>query len=84
MPKAHPSVTGRRFLSRTHVAARYGVTPRTTYRWEEEGVLPPPDRRVNNRDYWDEANLDKHDRKRTFAAGNKGGRHERAAGRIEE
>ena len=47
------------------VAERYGGRhPRTIKRWWQRGVIPPPDQTINNRHYWDEAGLDRHDRER--------------------
>ena len=64
-----PPFTGKRYISRPGVGKRYSVSPRTTYRWEELKILPPPDLRMRDRDYWLEETLDKHDRKQTQKAG---------------
>jgi DNA-binding transcriptional MerR regulator len=53
----------KRFLPKRQVGARYGVTTRTVDRWKYQKVIPPPDLTINNRDYWSEDGLDRHDRK---------------------
>jgi hypothetical protein len=53
------------FLSTRAVGQRYGGKhPRTVKRWSDRGVIPPPDQTIQNRHYWDEAALDRHDRQR--------------------
>ena len=66
------SAPTRKYLAKRGVATRYGVVPRTIDRWVERKVLPPADRKINSRDYWDEDGLDEHDRQQTVAAGAKG------------
>ena len=58
------STVNRRFVSTSMVAERYGVHMRSIARWVARGVIPPPDLTINNRHYWDEAALDRHDRLR--------------------
>jgi hypothetical protein len=62
-----PEVTGRKFTAKRGVANRYGVVPRTIDRWVAAEVFPPADRKINTRDYWDEATLEAHDRAQTVA-----------------
>jgi hypothetical protein len=58
-------VPPKRLITTRAVADRYGpVHPRTVKRWWMQGVIPPPTQTINNRHYWDEAALDRHDRKR--------------------
>jgi DNA-binding transcriptional MerR regulator len=52
----------RKYIAKRSVAQRYGVTPRTVDRWKKAKILPPADRVINTREYWDEGGLDKHDR----------------------
>jgi hypothetical protein len=52
----------RKYLPKRGVARRYGVTSRTVDRWKKRKVIPPPDLRRNNREYWLEEALDHHDR----------------------
>ena len=66
---ARPEVTGRKYIGKRGVAERYDVTTRTITRWIEAGVLPPPDLRIRDRGYWDEAGLDRHDRASVVAQG---------------
>jgi hypothetical protein len=59
----HPEVTGRKFIGKRDVGARYGgVVPRTIDRWIKAGILPAPDLIIRNRPYWDQNALDRHDR----------------------
>jgi hypothetical protein len=58
------STVDRRFKPTSSVAKRYGVHMRSIARWVARGVIPPPDLTINNRHYWDEAALDRHDRQR--------------------
>jgi hypothetical protein len=44
------------------LARRYDRNPRTPKRWDDAGLLPPPDAIVNGISYWDESTLDEHDR----------------------
>jgi hypothetical protein len=61
---AKPEVTGKRFLAKRAVRARYGnVCARSIRRWVDKGALPPPDLTINGRDYWYEITLDAHDRR---------------------
>ncbi|QIG46668.1 hypothetical protein G5V57_02175 [Nordella sp. HKS 07] len=53
----------RRLIGTRAVGQRYGgKNPRTVQRWVDEGVLPPPDLKIKNRNYWYEDGLDQHDR----------------------
>ena len=52
----------RKYIPKRSVAQRYGVTPRTVDRWKKAKILPPADRTVNGRQYWNEGGLDDHDR----------------------
>ena len=55
----------KRLINTRAVGERYGGRhPRTIKRWWQRGVIPPPDQTINNRHYWDEAALDRHDRER--------------------
>jgi hypothetical protein len=55
----------RRLIGTRAVGQRYGGKhPRTIKRWWQQGVIPPPDQTIQNRHYWDEAALDRHDRQR--------------------
>jgi hypothetical protein len=59
----------KRLINTRAVAERYGGRhPRTVKRWWTQGVIPPPDQTINNRHYWDEAKLDRHDRERVVRA----------------
>ncbi len=53
----------KRLIGSRAVGTRYGITQRTVDRWVKAQVLPPPDRKIRNRRYWDEAGLDRHDRR---------------------
>jgi len=45
------------------VRTRYNdVSARTIDRWIKQQLIPAPDRRINNRRYWSEHKLDRHDR----------------------
>jgi DNA-binding transcriptional MerR regulator len=58
-----PTASAKRLIGIRAVRARYGdVNARTIDRWLERQVIPPPDRRINNRRYWYEHKLDRHDR----------------------
>jgi DNA-binding transcriptional MerR regulator len=52
----------RKYIAKRRVAERYDVTIRTVDRWVEKKVIPPPDLDINNRGYWYEDGLDRHDR----------------------
>jgi hypothetical protein len=53
----------RRLLGTRAVSERYGKkSTRTIRRWMDDGVIPPPDLKIKNRDYWYEDGLDRHDR----------------------
>jgi hypothetical protein len=55
--------SSRRLLNRRAVGQRYGGKhPRTIKRWVDRGVIPPPDLNIQDRDYWYEDGLDRHDR----------------------
>lgn len=57
----------KRFIDKRAVGRRYGGRhPRTVDRWVKGKVIPPPDQVINDRPYWDEDNLDAHDRQRTI------------------
>jgi hypothetical protein len=56
------STPARKYIPKRSVAQRYGVTPRTVDRWKKAKILPPADRTVNGRQYWNEGGLDEHDR----------------------
>jgi hypothetical protein len=56
-------VAGRKYLGKPRLSIRYDITTRTVDRWVKAKVLPPPDLVVNNRPYWDEERLDRHDRR---------------------
>jgi hypothetical protein len=56
------SAPARRYITKRSVATRYNVTPRTVDRWKKAKILPPADRTVNGREYWNEGGLDEHDR----------------------
>ena len=56
------SAPTRRYITKRGVATRYNVTPRTVDRWKKAKILPPADRTVNGRQYWNEGGLDEHDR----------------------
>ena len=59
----------KRLINTRAVAERHGGRhPRTVKRWWQQGVIPPPDQTINNRHYWDEAKLDRHDRERVVRA----------------
>jgi hypothetical protein len=61
MPTSTPQ---RHLLSRRAVGQRYGGKhPRTVKRWTDKGVIPPPDLNIQNRDYWYDDTLDRHDRR---------------------
>jgi hypothetical protein len=57
------SASERRLIGTRAVGARYGdKNPRTIKRWVAAGVIPPPDLRIKNRNYWYVDGLDRHDR----------------------
>jgi hypothetical protein len=56
------STPQKKLLSRRAVGQRYGRDPRTVKRWVDAGVIPPPDAHIQNRDYWSEDTLDRHER----------------------
>ena len=56
------SAPGRKYIPKRSVAQRYGVTPRTVDRWKKAKIIPPVDRTVNGREYWNEGGLDDRDR----------------------
>jgi hypothetical protein len=51
-------------LTKTAVAARKGVSPRTIDRWRKAGLMPPPDDVINGRQYWWLSTLQRHERAR--------------------
>jgi len=60
MPTSTPA---RRFIAGwSGLAKRYNRHPRTPKRWDEQGLLPPPDAVRNGVPYWSEETLDAHDR----------------------
>ena len=62
--------SSRRLIDRRAVGQRYGGKhPRTIKRWVDQGVIPPPDLNIKNRDYWYEDALDRHDRQLVAARG---------------
>jgi hypothetical protein len=59
------STSPRRLLDRRAVGARYGNRhSRTVKRWVDAGMLPKPATVIAGREYWDEDQLDRHDRAR--------------------
>ena len=67
---SRPEVTGRRYLKKRAVAARYGKSStKTVDRWIASGILSGPDFVINGIGFWDEERLDERDRARTVAAG---------------
>jgi hypothetical protein len=62
---ARPEVTGKRFLKKRAVAARYACTVRTVDRWVLAGILPGPAFSINTIPYWSEDALNRRDRART-------------------
>ena len=67
---ARPEVTGKRFLKKRAVAARYAVSVRTVDRWVAAKTLPGPAFEINGIPYWPESVLNRRDRARaTEAAG---------------
>jgi hypothetical protein len=53
----------KRLIPTRAVCERYGQKAgRTIRRWVLAGVFPPPDRVINNRNYWWEETLDRHER----------------------
>jgi hypothetical protein len=61
--------SSRRLLNRRAVGQRYGGKhPRTIKRWVDRGVIPPPDLNIQDRDYWYEDGLDRHDRQLVAAS----------------
>ena len=63
------SASDRRFFPKRAVARRYGVTTRTVDRWKKQNVIPQPDLTINNRHFWCEDELDRHDRQLVAARG---------------
>jgi DNA-binding transcriptional MerR regulator len=54
--------TGKRLLPIREMCRRYGdVADRTIDRWTAAGILPPPIV-INKRRYWDEEELERHER----------------------
>jgi len=63
-----PEVTGRKFLRKRAVAARYGKSAlKTIDRWVAAKILPEPDFVINGIGFWGEDRLDECDRARTVA-----------------
>jgi len=60
----HTKSTGRRWLRKRQVRARYGdVTDRTLERAVKDGRIPPPEFPFANRiPFWDEERLEAHER----------------------
>jgi hypothetical protein len=55
----------RRLLSGPQVRARYAdISEMGLWRWIKGGVIPPPDQKINGRNYWWDSTLDKADRAR--------------------
>jgi predicted DNA-binding transcriptional regulator AlpA len=64
--------TPQRTYSQTRdLCLRYKVSPRTIYRWIEDGILPQPIH-INSRLFFDDAALDERDRERTRGRSNNG------------
>ena len=61
---------GAGFLSKSGVARRYNVTPRTVDRWKDNPELefPPADLRINNREYHQIETLESWERRRAIAS----------------
>jgi predicted DNA-binding transcriptional regulator AlpA len=55
-----PAPSGPRMLSAPEVAAKYGVTIRTLWRWEEAGFMPRGKRISRNTVRWNEETIDAH------------------------
>ena len=53
----------RKYLGQPRLGIRYDVHVRTIHRWVKAKILPPPDLVIHGRPYWDEASLDRHDRR---------------------
>jgi hypothetical protein len=55
-------------MDRRAVGRHYGGKhPRTMKRWQDRGILPPPDFEVNGRGYWWSDTIAELDRQRTIA-----------------
>jgi hypothetical protein len=73
----------KRYVGIRAVRRRYGdCSARTIDRWVKAGVLPAPDQVINNRRFWSEDGLDRHDRRRTVEAATSKGRPGKAASVI--
>jgi hypothetical protein len=60
---APPETSGKKYLGKRAVGARYGgKSDRTVDRWVASGILPPPDLYMSNRPLWADETLDHHDR----------------------
>ena len=57
----------KRMLTKKLMAERYSVTLRTIERWREDEILPQPTI-INGRWYFDEVEIEKHERDRMVAA----------------
>jgi predicted DNA-binding transcriptional regulator AlpA len=55
------------FLSDKDLAARYGVTRATIWRWRAEGTLPEPVRVSSNTTRWRKADIEEHDKQLELA-----------------
>lgn len=55
------------FLSDKDLAARYGVTRATIWRWRAEGNLPEPVRVSSNTTRWRKSDIEEHDRRLELA-----------------
>lgn len=61
MPTPNPI---KRLIPTRGVCERYGIkAARSIRRWVLIGVLPPPDRTINNRNYWWLETLEQHERR---------------------
>jgi hypothetical protein len=66
-----PTGIPKRALPTRKVGNRYGVSARSILRWEMQQVIPKADMVINDRRYWWEETLDRHDRARTIEAASK-------------
>jgi predicted DNA-binding transcriptional regulator AlpA len=46
-----------KFIAKREVALLYGVSGKTVERWAKNGTIPPPDKVIGNRHFWNQQTL---------------------------
>jgi predicted DNA-binding transcriptional regulator AlpA len=46
-----------KFIAKREVSLLYGVSVKTVERWAKSGTIPPPDKVIGNRHFWNQATL---------------------------